>query len=172
MPIKIKELLGLEAVLFIPAGISPFKKDKGQTSGFHRINMLKIALRKKDNVFISDYEVEKTEKNGDVSYTIDTFNYIASMNKSVDFTILVGSDILASFHKWKGYGDLIKNKIIIAKRGNEFIPDVWKDKVIDVDGLDQVSSTEIRNQIKNNIKPDKLDVEVYNYVIENKLYLF
>ena len=67
---KVKEMLGLDKIIFIPTGIAPHKDNSDFASKEHRFNMVKLAVEGKFD--ISDIEV-KTDM---VCYTVDTMSEI------------------------------------------------------------------------------------------------
>ena len=93
---SIKEL-GLKKLYWIVTNKSPFKK-KTFFSLKKRINESKI-LTKKSRLIKVKY-LDKLVKS---SRTIDTIKYLIKRNKNCNFFLIVGSDNLINFHKWKSY---------------------------------------------------------------------
>lgn len=145
----------LDKVIFIP--MNDFYKKEGLIEAKHRYNMLKLAIKDYPNLEVDDIEIKENRP----LYAIDAFGLIgdspyATKCRKRDIFMIMGSDNYSKMPSWKDY-DKIKgmyNYIIIDRNKNE------------------ISSTQIREMIKNN--DDEviryLPKEVYNYIIENGLY--
>lgn len=87
------------------------------------------------------------------SYTVDTLGVLENEYPENEFSLLVGSDIMPQFEKWKEWRKLLDNyKIYVyPRRGycENDIPPSLKGRVILLEGapLYDYSSTEIRNAI-------------------------
>ena len=92
---KVKDMLGLDDIIFIPTGIAPHKDNSDFASKEHRYNMVKLAVGGEFQV--SDIEV-KTDK---VCYAIDTMSEINKIYKDDELYYIIGADSLVSFMKWK-----------------------------------------------------------------------
>ena len=124
-----------------------------------RINMLKYY--ENDNVII-----DTTHNN--YPYTYELLNELKKIYKDDELYLIIGSDNLDELHEWKNLDELLKNKIIVLKRGsikkNPHIDDSNIIYVNDFDNID-ISSTEIRNGNFN-----YLDDNIKKYIIDNNLY--
>ena len=101
-------------IIVMPCFVQPLKNDdKGQTvSAKDRYEMCKLFFTEPQFI-VSDYEIKKE----DVSYTIDTAEYLSKQYPHAELYILMGEDSFANIEKWKNHEDLLKNyNIIIAKR--------------------------------------------------------
>jgi nicotinate-nucleotide adenylyltransferase len=88
-----------ERLIFVPANISPTKKNETNSSPKTRLKMLEISLINNTNFEISDIEIKREG----ISYTVDTLEeFVSSSNlDKKDLFFLMGSDTLRSFHTWK-----------------------------------------------------------------------
>lgn len=66
--------LNLDAVVFVPNYLSPFKSDQLILDDFHRFKMIELTLKNYINFFVSDFEI----KSKNISYTINTIKYFQS----------------------------------------------------------------------------------------------
>ncbi len=90
--------LGLERVLFIPAGEPWLKSGQRVTPASHRLRMAQLAVADNPDFCVCDCEVRR----GGASYTVDTLRELKSeYPDSADFYFIVGSDVLCQFHRWK-----------------------------------------------------------------------
>ena len=163
-----------ERLIFVPANISPAKKNGDSSSPNERSKMLEIALINNPNFEISDLEIKREG----ISYTIDTIREFVDDLKldKEDLFFLMGSDTLKSFHTWKDPEEILNLcNIIVAIRPGFTPSDIpqW--------GLDsvrfaniprfEVSSTNIRRRWREG-KTIRYMVtkEVWEYIDEKDLY--
>lgn len=171
---KVKDMLGLDDIIFIPTGIAPHKDNRDFAAKEHRFNMVKLAI---DGKFqISDIEI-KTDK---VCYAVDTMSEINKIYKDDELYYIIGADSLVSFMQWKEPLKLFKMlHIVVVNRDGTDIDKVAEQyrkdygAKITICHIDEynVSSTEIREMIRNEgtcngLVPEKTE----KYIIENKLY--
>jgi nicotinate-nucleotide adenylyltransferase len=164
------EQRGLDKIIFIPCNISPLKTDIDSASTTHRLNMLKLAIEDLPQFDFSDYEIRK----GDVSFTFDTLCEIKKEYSEIE--LIIGYDNLIVFDKWKNPDGIFEiAKVIVMKRHGtptEKPSHNYFDKAIILDTPSiEISSTEIRKRVKNNLPIDFLVPEkVKEYIYLNKLY--
>jgi nicotinate-nucleotide adenylyltransferase len=92
--------IGAQAVVYVPARVSPLKVTKVSPAA-DRLAMLKLALRDESDAAIETFEIDHGQPH-EPSYTIDTL--IALRNKwgeSVKLRLLIGADQLLLFPKWR-----------------------------------------------------------------------
>jgi len=141
----------LDKVVFVPVNDYYNKPDLAEAK--HRLNMLKLAIKGHSDLKVDDVEIKENRK----LFATDAFEIIYNnFNKDKDIFFLMGSDNYNKMPTWKDY---------------EKIKDKYNYIVIDRDEK-EISSTEIRNMIKNGNEKviEYLPKEVYNYIIENELY--
>lgn len=134
-----------------------------------RIKMLKLIE--------TDYIIVDNKLNN-CEYTYEILDKLKKEYSNDDFYLIIGEDNLLKFHMWKNVDDILKNKIIVVKRDevncSELINNfVEKDKFIfvDMNNLLDVSSSVIREKIKNNEPVNEyLDSNVLKYILDNNLY--
>lgn len=160
----------LDKILFMPCYISPHKTDSEYSSPADRLNMVKIAIKNFSHFTFSDFEISRNQ----VSYTIDTINELAKTYKHIE--LIIGQDNLDVFDKWHKPDEIISKVKLIVLRRNYSLEQKRKNKYYDDaifvnTPLIEISSTEIRNRVKNNQRIDFLvGDEVAKYIIQNKLY--
>ena len=77
LAIELKEKWQLEEVWFIPAQVSPFKKNALPSLASHRLKMVELALKPFSQFFLSDFELQRPS----LSYTIETVNYFCQLHR-------------------------------------------------------------------------------------------
>lgn len=129
-----------------------------------RLEMLELI--KNDNIIIDN-------KYNNLIYTYEILNSLRKDNPEDTFYLVIGADNANTLYKWKRYEDILKNKIIIVNRNN--IPiNLTGDNIIVINkSFGDVSSTKIRNLIKNKEYEKAviyLNENVLEYIEKIKLY--
>ncbi len=168
------EFLGLDKILFIPAFVSPLKKQNHEASFEDRFAMLGLALSE----FKYEFEISDLEKSrGGLSYSVDTAKALHKQYPLAELFWLIGTDQLVQLDKWKDIDELSKLvKFACFKRPNyEFkIPETLKKQTqilnIPFAQID-LSSSDLREAFRKSENClDLIDAKVINYIKENKLY--
>ena len=163
-----------ERLIFVPANISPAKKNGDSSSPNERSKMLEIALINNPNFEISDLEIKREG----ISYTIDTIREFVDDLKldKEDLFFLMGSDTLKSFHTWKDPEEILNLCNIIVAIRPGFTPSDIPQWVLDSVRFAniprfEVSSTNIRRRWRE-VKSISYMVtkEVWEYNDEKDLY--
>lgn len=134
-----RERLNLEAVVFIPAAVSPFKSATA-TSVADRLAMLQAAVVNEPGFLIDEIELHRPPP----SYTIDTIEVIREREQDAGLFYLVGQDNVAGLPQWHRFAELstMVQFVILDRTGSP--PDhsftVVHRKV-------DISATEIRNRV-------------------------
>ena len=163
-----------ERLIFVPANISPAKKNEENSPPEERSKMLEIALINNPNFEISDLEIKREG----VSYTVDTMREFVDSLKldKKDLFFLMGSDTLKSFHNWKDPEEILNLCNIIVAIRPGFTPSDIPQWVLDNVRFAniprfEVSSTNIRRRWREG-KTIRYMVtkEVWEYIDEKDLY--
>jgi nicotinate-nucleotide adenylyltransferase len=178
----------LDELIFIPSKIPPHK-NLG-TPPEKRFEMGKIAIDNLHyNFTVSDVELRKKG----VSYTYKTLIYYRSIYKDDSISFICGSDIFATIDKWESWNELfnLANFIVVNRKEMPFdlmhtlIPAELKERMVEKDkfsdalygkivlykmGEIEISSTDIREKLRENIMSEFLTENVYKYICKNKLY--
>ncbi len=170
-----------DEVIVMPAGISPFKKDmkRRPASGEDRLKMCRLAFADMPRVTVSDYEISRTE----VSYTVDTLRHFRELYPNDELYLLIGSDMLLTFDKWRKFEEILADCTLCAASRENASADMallrkkaeelhrYGDVLlIDTEPF-EISSTEIREKImKNSDISCYVPKNVVKYILENNLY--
>ena len=149
---------------------NPFKVNHELADANHRLKMVQLAIR--DFSFLKACDVEFSLPLP--SYTIDTLHYLDSQYPNSEFSLILGTDNIANFHKWKDWEEIRnKYKIYVYPRGAEHASQHVKHHNISyVDApLLPVSATAIRTLLQQK-KPvhNFLPPSVIQYIEENGVY--
>ncbi len=164
------ENTGLDEVWFVISPHNPLKNKATLLDDRKRYYMVQLAVE--DNSYLKASNVEfHMEK---PSYTIYTLAVLTEKYPDFDFVLLMGSDNLESFHRWKNHKEIIANYAIYVynrpgKKQTKF-DNHPKIKFFEAP-LMQISSSYIRNQIKEGKSVEYLlTPKVFNYLMEIHAY--
>ena len=160
----------LDKIWFVVSPHNPLKNKESLLGEYDRLHLLNLAIEGNENLQASNIEFNLPKP----SYTIDTLTYLKEKYPKHQFVLIMGSDNLATLHKWKNYKLLINNyELLVYKRhnsaGNPF-PENKNITILDFPFLD-ISATFIRANIKAGVSmqyllPDK----VWSYINETGWY--
>jgi nicotinate-nucleotide adenylyltransferase len=95
------ETLGLERVLFIPAGQPPHKPDRDITAGAHRLAMVELAIAGNERFSADRIELDREGP----SYTVDTLEALCARASidggSPNLTLILSSEAFADLPTWR-----------------------------------------------------------------------
>ena len=138
-----------------------------------RYKMLELAFKGNKNIVVSDIEREEYH------YTYQNMAILKEKYYGDELYLIIGADNLFELNTWKNYLDLLNgNSFIVFGRNGLNIEEYininftnWKNKFIIKEPVGNLSSTLIRESIKNG---DNLDVylsaSVKDYILEKRLY--
>jgi len=142
------EAMKLDAVFFVPAFCSPFKKTKALNDASRRLFMVKEAIKGNPAFKVYDGELRRAK----ISYTIDTLNELKAKYPTAKFYLLMGADNLRSFHRWKDPQGILKIASILVLNRPGFdknYPKRWPYVKVNMPAVD-ISSSDIRQRLKLN----------------------
>ena len=162
----------LDEVWVVLTPQNPFKKNNDLIQDNYRLEMANKIFNHLINIKVSNIEFQLEKPN----YTIDTINRLLEDYPKNQFTLLIGEDNLANFHQWKDYSkilDLVNIFVYPRIKMNDIdqgIINNAKIKILNAPEI-KISSEEIREKMKEGSDIQSyLPKEVYNYIIEKKLY--
>ena len=89
--------LGLDRVLFVPAGTPPHKPPGGLVSSLHRYAMVSLAVAGHSKFVACPIEIERAGP----SYTVDTVEALAGEWPGARLFLLMGSDTFLDLPTWR-----------------------------------------------------------------------
>lgn len=161
----------LDEIWFVVSPQSPFKNKKNLLSEGLRLEMVDLAIKNNHHFRSSNVEFNLPKP----SYTIDTLTYMQERHKEeyYAFHLIMGSDNLLHFHKWKNYKEIINyHRIYAYNRPGSLQSDFHNHKQVTiVDGpLMHISATYIRQQIKEGKSIEYLVTEPIFELLSNYQY--
>ena len=158
-----------DKLLVVPTHTSPLKSI-APAKYSDRVKMLELMLGKNisGNISIVDYELQSK-----TPYTVDLVKLLKLRFPLSEINMIIGCDQFNNIKKWKNYDYIIENiKISVVSRPNfKLKSDFCIDNYIEEISID-ISSSFIRKNITSlDMIAHKIDQNVMNYIISNKLYL-
>ena len=145
--------LNMDKIIIIPVGI-PSHRENNLEESDTRLKICKEIFKGNKKIEVSDIEIKSEGK----SYTYDTLLKLMDLyGENNEFFEIIGEDSLKSLKTWKNYEELLKIcKFIVFRRKDdkniqideEFLNN--KNIIILENEYYDISSTEIRNMVKNN----------------------
>ena len=178
MGLAARDELDLAAVVFMPAGIPSFKRDRLIAPDWARLDMARIAVEGHARCVVSDREIMRSG----ITYTSDTLLELnGELPPDVRVLFVMGADSLETLPLWHQALQIAQlADIVVARRDG-----------IDVDScirrcheaglpvrvheleteVTAVSSTEIREDLLQGRDPGwRLTPGVFDYIVEHGLY--
>jgi len=94
---SVRDTLGLQRVLFIPARTPPHKADRELTDATHRAAMVQHAVYTNPRFAVSDIELRREGP----SFTIDTIRELRRAHPDDEFYFIIGADTVSELPMWK-----------------------------------------------------------------------
>lgn len=95
----------LDKVIFIPAKQNPHKEAIPHASDSFRLEMLKSLINSEKGFIIDEIELNRPSP----SYSVDTIRKLKTENPDDLLFLILGSDTLTQFDKWKDHEEIIKS---------------------------------------------------------------
>jgi nicotinate-nucleotide adenylyltransferase len=167
--LSVRENLGWDRVIYVPAWKQPFKADRATTSGFHRFAMVALGIRDRDDVYVSPIELER----GGTSYTVDTLESFHQMFTDAELDWVIGDDNVAQFLEWKNPERLLElARFVVLTRGGATVPPSLEGRFTFAENSSvPISSTDIRQRVRDGRPIDAfVDPLVSRYIHHYGLY--
>lgn len=181
LALQMKEEAHLDKILVVPTFVPPHKAALSLASGEDRLAMCRLMFRE-DIFSVSDMELRRKGK----SYSFDTLTELKKIYPDDRLFMIIGSDMLLSFHEWYRYRDILGLVTLCAasRDGKEGVKKL-SEYASDVLGLDaqkgeiiisvlapvKLSSTEIRSLLADGESAeDYLGKDVSDYIKKRNLY--
>ena len=107
---------GLRRVLYVPARVSPHKEEPAADAR-HRVAMLALAIAGRPDWSVSLRELDREPP----SYTVDTLGEIAAARPGDELWLLMGTDTLSGFDRWREPEEIVRRARIAAFLREPFV---------------------------------------------------
>jgi nicotinate-nucleotide adenylyltransferase len=179
------ELLKLDRLLLIPAGLPPHKDlPAGSPTPDQRLEMTRLAAEQTglgDQVEVLDLELRREGK----SYTSDTLAQLKEQYPEDELWLLMGTDMFLTIQTWHAPEEIFSLAGIAAfGRTEEDIEELFSAQreylyqnyqqarlfTLTIPGVVEVSSTDLREQLAIGGGGSLLAPAVYGYILRERLY--
>ena len=170
--------LGLERVIFVPAGIPPHKMNEEILPARHRLAMVELAIASNPHFTVSRVDIDRTGP----SYTVDTIKLLRDeLGAETEIYFIMGSDSLRELPTWHEPEELIRLcRLVVMTRPGYTIDLEGLEKVLPgissrVQFIDMphlaISSSDLQRRVREGL-PIKYQVprEVEEYIYTHSLY--
>jgi nicotinate-nucleotide adenylyltransferase len=165
----------LSRVLYVPARLSPHKENS-PTDARHRVAMVALTIQGR-----SDWSIDLDELDRDPpSFTLDTLRGVAKRHPGDELWLLMGTDVLSGFARWRQPEEIVKLARIAAFHREPFVgehlvvPEVagLSDRLSVFDaGSVKISATDIRDDlVKGRSVAGRVPGPVAEYITKQGLY--
>lgn len=141
------EYSDIDELWFVISPHNPLKKKSTLLNDQARFNLVYEAIKDDNRFRAVDVEFHMPQP----SYTIDTLTYLEEKYPGRSFSIIMGSDGLRTFHKWKNFDVLIKNYVryVYPRFGEDlgYIKSHENIRIVEAPRF-EISSSFIRSAIK------------------------
>ena len=160
----------LDQVWMVVSPHNPHKPKKTLAKDYDRLHLVKLAIGDNLHLKASDIEFSLPKP----SYTIDTLVYLKEKYPNHQFTLIMGGDNLATFHKWKNYEMILEHHhIYVYQRPDYKLGELLnhpKVKVFEAP-LMQISASYIRKCLQEGKSIEYLVPEkVFQYLEDHNIY--
>jgi nicotinate-nucleotide adenylyltransferase len=161
------DALGLDRLVFVPAGVQPLKVRQAAAAPQQRLAMVSLLVGDDWRFSVDPIEIERAG----LSYTVDTLAAFAERYPEAERFFLVGKDVLASFGQWREPEKVLRlATVAVMQRQGENGPVPQGAVRVETRRVD-VSSTEIRERVRagrtiRGFVPEA----VAAYIAEQRLY--
>ncbi len=112
---EVRDRLGLERVVFMPAAAPPHKPLAGELSFGHRYAMVELAIGDNPAFTVSDLEGRR----GGASYSIHTLTELRELHPEDELYFIIGSDSFLEIASWYRFAELFAccNIVVVERPG-------------------------------------------------------
>ncbi|MFZ4713810.1 MAG: nicotinate-nicotinamide nucleotide adenylyltransferase [Bacteriovoracaceae bacterium] len=160
----------VDEIYVVPDDKTPYKPNKSPL--VHRIAMLKIMFEGQSKVTFLDPSITDKMTNGDMW---NVYNVVKENAKPQEALVIMGADTFVKYRDFSFHFDDHNFSLAVITRGNEIqIPDFLDNQKIHRIELDMadVSSTKIRNALRDGEYVTELPLKVFQYIKQHGLYNF
>lgn len=160
----------LDKIWFIISPHNPLKEKQTLLPDHHRYELVNLAIGDNSKMKASNIEFKLPKP----SYTINTLVHLKEKYPEYNFILIMGSDNLNTFHKWKNHEIILRDyEIYVYPRLKcEVKPEISLEKIKFIDApIIEISSSFLRQSIK-----EKKDIryflheKVHDYIMEMHFY--
>ena len=169
------ERFRLDRVIWVPARLSPHKGGH-PTDARHRVAMVALAIEGRPDWSLSFDELDREPP----SYTVDTLRALSARFLKDELWLLMGTEVLAAFARWKEPEGIVRLARIAAFHREPFVGD--RLRIPEVANLSnrlevfdggsfKISATDLRNDLgRGGSAAGRVPDPVAEYITKHRLY--
>lgn len=139
--------LGLDQVVFLPAGRPPHKRHREISPAADRVALVQAAVAEDPCFVVDDRETRRTGP----SWTVDTLRELRAEHATDDLVLLLGADQYVDFETWRDPEDIrALGMVAVLDRGGAEINADVRDRHVRVTRID-VSASAIRKRVRDGV---------------------
>ena len=173
-----REAFSLDAVIFVPAGVPVFKKDRAVTPAADRLAMCRLAVASNPAFDVSALEIER----GGDTYTVDTLRELrAHYPENVELFFITGADAVYHIVQWRESAAIANLARLIAVTRPGYVLSEERKRFIEASGsfaIDYlevtalaISSSDLRQRVSCGRSIRYLTMQsVHDYIRDAGLY--
>lgn len=146
--------IGLNQVLFVPAGTPPHKLGSLPSPTTHRIALVEAAIADNPAFRLSRVDLDRPGPH----YTVDTLALLREIYADAELYFLMGSDSLAEFLSWRDPAGIVRQAILAVMERPGWVADIdalqraipgIRDRILWLDAprLD-ISASDLRRRVR------------------------
>jgi nicotinate-nucleotide adenylyltransferase len=140
---EVVDTLGLERLLFIPAGEPPHKSQQTVSPASIRLEMVQAVVSGNERLGVCELELERRGP----SFTVDTLRHFRDLHPRAEIFFIMGADQAAAFDTWHEPEKVmaLATMVVLARGGVETLREGFVS--VPVTRID-VSGTGIRSRVR------------------------
>lgn len=164
------EFTDLDKIWFVISPQNPLKEKNSLLPDYHRFEMVNLAIGDNSKMKASNIESKLPKP----SFTVTTLTYLKEKYPDQHFVLIMGSDNLLTFHKWRNFEAIIQDHelYVYPRLKCDGVPQFNLEKVKYIKApIMEISSSFIRQAIKEkkNIRYF-LHEKVYDFIMDMHFY--
>lgn len=176
----VADRLDLDRMLWVPARVSPFKREEAVTDAEIRLEMVRRAAELDPRFEVDARELDRPGP----SYTIDTLEALRSEHPDAEIFLVLGADQFEDFPRWREPERIVRvARLAVMNRAGASPRSVAPEVAAAVEGLEQaavfvpvtdvdVSSTGVRRRVAEGRDPaDQVPRAVADVIRARGLYI-
>jgi nicotinate-nucleotide adenylyltransferase len=143
------ELLELDRLLFVPAGVQPFKQHDMQASAAERFRMVELMVADDERFLVDPVEIDREG----LSFTVETLDSLAARQPEARRFLLIGEDLAGEIATWRDARRIaeLADVVVLSRAASEGDDDGSSREIplrrVPTRRID-ISSTEIRARVR------------------------
>lgn len=119
-----REAAALDEIRFVPVATNPLKPDGPRASNRQRAEMIRLAIGGHTGFTLDEIELKREG----ISYTVDTLAEFHQQNPGDEWFLIMGSDSLRQFDRWKDAARICELAIplVAPRHGSEIDLDLFR----------------------------------------------